>query len=65
MCSPDLLECGLLHDEVKITLNDQIQLLSNFMAQFSMMLSEASLNIAADREAVKAKEQQKLDVDKA
>ena len=56
---------AFLFEELKITLNDQIQLLSNSKARFSMMLSEARSNLAADREEVKAKEQQKQDVDKA
>jgi len=56
---------AFLFEELKITLNDQIQLLSNSKARFSMMLSEARSNLAADREEVKAKEQQKLDVEKA
>jgi len=53
-----------MFEELKITLNDQIQLLSNSKARFAMMLSEARSNLAADREEVKAKEQQKNDVDK-
>jgi len=44
-------------------LNDQIQILSNSKARFSMMLSEARSNLAADREEVKAKEMQKINVD--
>jgi len=56
---------AFLFEELKITLNDQIQLLSNSKARFSMMLSEARSNLAADREEVKAKEQQKLDLEKA
>merc|ERR1719386_300765 len=44
-------------------LNDQIQILTNSKARFSMMLSEARSNLAADREEVKAKEQQKINVD--
>merc|ERR1719502_2190688 len=56
---------AFLFEELKITLDDQIQLLSNSKARFAMMLSEARSNLAADREEVKAKEQQKLDVDKA
>jgi hypothetical protein len=56
---------AFLFEELKITLNDQIQILANSKARFSMMLSEARSNLAADREEVKAKEQQKLDVDKA
>jgi len=54
-----------LFEELKITLNDQIQILANSKARFSMMLSEARSNLAADREEVKAKEMQKLDVDEA
>merc|ERR1719503_314606 len=54
-----------LFEELKFTLNDQIQLLSNSKARFAMMLSEARSNLAADREEVKAKEQQKLDLEKA
>merc|ERR1719230_712439 len=53
-----------LFEELKITLNDQITLLSNTKARFAMMLSEARSNLAADREEVKAKEQQKEEVDK-
>jgi hypothetical protein len=56
---------AFVFEELKITLNDQIQILSNSKARFSMMLSESRSNLAADREEVKAKEQQKLDVDKA
>merc|ERR1740115_268910 len=93
MCSPDIPDCGLLHDklslmwgdykdkvdeltmemnknaymfeELQVELNDQIKILANSKARFSMMLSEARSNLAADREEVKAKEQQKLDVDHA
>ena len=54
-----------LFEELQITLNDQIQLLANSKARFAMMLSEARSNLAADREEVKAKDQQKLDVEKA
>jgi len=54
-----------LFEELKITLNDQITMLANSKARFSMMLSEARSNLAADREEVKAKEMQKLDVDEA
>merc|ERR1719191_566985 len=46
-------------------MNDQIQILTNSKARFAMMLSEARSNLAADREEVKAKEQQKLDLEKA
>jgi len=91
MCSPDPIDCGLLHDklslmwgdykdkvdeltmemnknaflfeELKMELNDQIQILTNSKARFGMMLSEARSNLASDREEVKAKEQQKLNVD--
>jgi len=56
---------AFLFEELKITLNDQIQILANSKARFSMMLSESRSNLAADREEVKAKEQQKLDVEKA
>jgi hypothetical protein len=93
MCSPEPIDCGLLHDklslmwgdykdkvdeltmemnknafmfeELKMELNDQIQILTNSKARFSMMLSESRSNLAADREEVKAKEMQKLNVDKA
>jgi hypothetical protein len=54
-----------LFEELKYTLNDQIQLLANSKARFAMMLSEARSNLAADREEVKAKEQQKQDLEKA
>merc|ERR1719198_1330000 len=54
-----------LFEELQITLNDQIQLLSNSKARFSMTLSEARSNLAADREEVKSKEQQKMDLEKA
>jgi len=54
-----------LFEELQITLNDQIQLLANSKARFAMMLSEARSNLAADREEVKAKDQQKLDLEKA
>jgi len=54
-----------MFEELKMELNDQIQILSNSKARFSMMLSESRSNLAADREEVKAKEMQKLNVDKA
>jgi len=54
-----------LFEELGFELNDQIQILANSKARFSMMLSEARSNLAADREEVKAKEQQKLDLEKA
>merc|ERR1719502_2500844 len=56
---------AFVFEELKITLNDQIQILANSKARFSMTLSEARSNLAADREEVKAKEQQKLDLEKA
>jgi len=56
---------AFLFEELKITLNDQIRLLANSKARFSMMLSEARSNLAADREEVKAKEFQKIDLEKA
>ena len=54
-----------LFEELKIPLNDQITLLSNTKARIAMMLSEARSNLAADREEVKSKQQQKLDLEKA
>ena len=54
-----------MFEELKITLNDQIRLLANSKARCSMMLSEARSNLAADREEVKAKQQQKQDLEKA
>ena len=53
---------AFMFEELKMELNDQIQILSNSKARFSMMLSEARSNLALDREEVKAKEQQKLNV---
>jgi len=53
-----------LFEELKITLNDQIKILTNSKARFSMMLSEARSNLAADREEVKAKQQQKEELDR-
>jgi len=53
-----------LFEELQITLNDQIKILTNSKARFSMMLSEARSNLAADREEVKSKEAQKLELDK-
>merc|ERR1719313_776490 len=52
-------------EELKYNLNAQIKVLSASKARFSMQLSEARSNLAADREEVKAKEQQKMDVEKA
>jgi hypothetical protein len=60
----DMNKNAFMFEELKITLNDQITLLANTKARFSMMLSEARSNLAADREEVKAKEQQKEEVDK-
>jgi len=55
---------AFMFEELKLTLNDQIQILANSKARFSMMLSEARSNLAADREEVKAKQQQKDELDK-
>jgi hypothetical protein len=54
-----------MFEELQIELNDQIKILANSKARFSMMLSEARSNLAADREEVKAKEMQKMDIEKA
>jgi hypothetical protein len=40
-------------EELKQTLNDQIQMLANTKARFAMMLSEARSNLAAGREEVR------------
>jgi len=56
---------AFMFEELKIELNDQIKILTNSKARFAMMLSEARSNLAADREEVKSKEQQKLDLEKA
>jgi len=53
-----------LFEELQITLNDQIKILVNSKARFSMLLSEARSNLAADREEVKAKQQQKTELEK-
>ena len=53
-----------MFEELKITLNDQIKLLVNSKARFAMMLSEARSNLAADREEIKAKQQQKEELDR-
>jgi len=55
---------AFMFEELKMELNDQIQILTNSKARFSMMLSESRSNLAADREEVKAKEMQKINVDK-
>merc|ERR1719157_290583 len=61
----DMNKNAFLFEELKMELNDQIQILANSKARFSMMLSESRSNLAADRSEVKSKEQQKLDVDHA
>ena len=43
-----------LSEELKITLNDNIQLPSDSEARFAMWLSEARSNVGADSEEVKA-----------
>jgi len=53
-----------LFEELKITLNDQIKILVNSKARFSMLLSEARSNLAADREEVKAKQEQKIELER-
>jgi len=53
-----------LFEELKITLNDQIKILVNSKARFAMMLSEARSNLAADREEVKNKQQQKEELER-
>jgi len=53
-----------MFEELKITLNDQIQIMVNTKARFAMMLSEARSNLAADREELKAKQQQKDELDR-
>jgi len=52
-------------EELKENLNDQIRVLSGSKARFSMQLSEARSNMAADRSEKKEKEDQKDDLDKA
>lgn len=51
-------------EELKFNLNSQIKILSSTKARFSMQLSEARSNMAADREEKKEKEGQKEDLDK-
>merc|ERR1740115_709782 len=53
-----------LFEELQITLNDQIKILVNSKARFSMLLSEARSNLAADREEVKSKQQQKVELER-
>jgi len=60
----DMNKNAFMFEELKITLNDQIQILVNSKARFSMMLSEARSNLAADREEIKAKHMQKDELDK-
>jgi len=55
---------AFLFEELQITLNDQIKILVNSKARFSMLLSEARSNLAADREEVKAKQQQKTELER-
>jgi len=51
-------------EELKFNLNAQIKILGGSKARFSMQLSEARSNMAADREQKKEKEAQKEDLDK-
>merc|ERR1719329_1231386 len=51
-------------EELKFNLNAQIKILTSSKARFSMQLSEARSNMAADREEKKEKEGQKEDLDK-
>merc|ERR1719265_2743346 len=51
-------------EELKFNLNAQIKILGASKARFSMQLSEARSNMAADREEKKEKEGQKEDLDK-
>jgi len=51
-------------EELKLNLNTQIKILGSSKARFSMQLSEARSNMAADREEKKSKEQQKEELDK-
>ena len=53
-----------LFEELHITLNDQIKILSNSKSRFSMMLSESRSNLAADRAEVKSKNMQKIELDR-
>jgi len=55
---------AFMFEELKITLNDQIQIMVNTKARFAMMLSEARSNLAADRSEVKSKQQQKDELDR-
>merc|ERR1719310_934570 len=51
-------------EELKMNLNDQIRVLTGSKARFSMQLSEARSNMAADRSEKTEKEQQKEELDK-
>merc|ERR1719223_1686745 len=51
-------------EELKFNLNDQIRVLTSTKARFSMQLSEARSNMAADRSEKKEKEGQKEELDK-
>jgi len=53
------------YEELKMNLNEQIRLLTTSKGRFSMQLSEARSNLAGDRSEKKAKESQKIDLDKA
>ena len=55
---------AFMFEELKITLNDQIQIMVNTKARFAMMLSEARSNLAADRSEIKSKQQQKDELDR-
>merc|ERR1719329_316149 len=52
-------------EELKMNLNAQIKMLGSSKARFSMQLSEARSNMAADRSEKKEKEGQKSELDKA
>jgi len=54
-----------LFEELKITLNDQIRLLTNSKARFAQMLAETRSNLAADRAEMMEKNMQKADVEKS
>lgn len=54
-----------LFEELKITLNDQISILTTSKSRFTQMLSESRSNLAADNEEVKSKNIQKEEVEKA
>merc|ERR1719420_99308 len=52
------------YEELKVTLNDQIRILGTSKARFSQQLAEARSNLAADREEMKEKNIQKVDLEK-